>query len=402
MLKLPFFEKPVVDENKFLSLNINARDIRCIAFYYDGESFKIVGSGKENLPENSVRNGIILDKDIVSEALKKAVEKATGDLSEKTNRVIVGLDGGETLGLTTTIRLKRPVKGPIQKEEIDELYSRIMEASYIQAHNKVMQISGDPDAEVESITSSDIYSKVDGQNVELLEGQNGQNIEVAVYNAFAPSFHIKNLQNIIKKCGLNIIALGSQMFALVEWLKNPPKSSSDFVLISIAEDSTDVGVIFGGGIISTKTLNIGYLHFVEAVSSKMGLSSADTQNVLTTYASGKLSTSETTVVKNCLSESLKIWMDGIRLLFEDFSGVRTFAPKIYLAGCGTEIPDILEMIKNEEWTKTIPFKATPEFSKITLSDISKVSDSTDKIKSEDWLYVCAASIIYKEIYGAQI
>jgi cell division ATPase FtsA len=390
------------NQNKFLSVNINAKDVRCLVFYFDGEVFKIVGSAKTDLPENTVRNGIALDKDVVTQVLKDTVEKATEELGGKVNRVIVGLDGGETLGLATTVRLKRPTKGPIQKEEVDELYSKIMEASYIQAHNKAMQITGDPEVGLDIITTSEIYLKVEGQSVDALEGQHGENVEACVYNAFAPSHHIKTLQNLIKKAGLNLIAIGSQMYSLVEWLKLPPKELSDFVVISVAEDSTDVGVIFGGGIISTKTLNIGWLHFIDSVADKMGLSRNEVENILNTYNMGKLTASEADVVKNCLSESIKIWVDGLKLLFEDFSGVKTFAPKIYLTGLGAQIPDILEAVKKEEWTKTVPFKVSPEFSKISLSDIQKVVDSTDKIKTDDWLYVCTASIIYKEIYGSQI
>jgi len=402
MLRLPFLEKASSDENRFLSININAKDVRCLAFYFDGNVFKIVGSGKTNLPENAVRNGVVLDKDIVTQALKNAVEKATEDLGGKLNRAIVGLDGGETLGLATTIRLKRPTNGPIQKEEVEELYSKITEASYIQAHNKVMQITGNPETELEIITTSEIYLKVEGRSVEVLEGQRGENVEACVYNAFSPSYHIRSLQKLIKKAGLSLIAIGSQMYTLVEWLKLPPKELSDFVVISVAEDSTDVGVVFGGGIISTKTLNIGYLHFIDSIKTTMGLSRNEVENILETYNLGNLTTSETSVVKNCLSEPIKIWVSGLKLLFEDFSGVKTFAPKICLTGCGSQIPDIFEAVKKEEWTKTVPFKAHPEFSKISLSDIQKVVDSTDKIKTDDWLYMYAAPIIYKEIYGSQI
>jgi len=402
MLKLPFLDKNVVDTSKFLSVNINAKDVRCLAFYYDGENFKIIGSGKIDLPENAVRNGVALDKDVVAQALREAVEKTTENLGEGINRVLLGLDGGETLGLTTTVRMKRSTKGPIKKEEIDELYSKIMEASHIQARNKIWQTTGNPDIDLEIITTSDIYMKVDEQNVAVLEGQHGETIEFAVYNSFAQSSHIRSLQKVIKKAGLKIIAAGSQMYSLVEWLKLPPKNSYDFVLINIAEDSTDVGVIFGGGIISTKTLNIGCVHFIEALATKMGLSKKEAENILSMYNIKKLASSETAIVKECLSDTIRVWVDGLLLLFEDFSGVKTFAPKIFLSGCGADTLDIMEIIKNEDWTKTIPFKSTPEFSKIMLSDMERVVDSTDKIKSNDWLYTCSMSIIYKEIYESSV
>jgi cell division ATPase FtsA len=399
MFNLPFLEKVDTDTNKFLSLNINARDIRCIAFYFDGDIFKIIGSGKADLENGCVRNGMIIDKDTVCEAIKKAVEKATENIEDKTRKTIVAIDGGITLGLTTTVRLKRTETDPIKPDEIDELYSRIMEASYIQAHNKVLQTTGDPELELDSITTSDIYLRVDNQNVATLEGQHGEMIEAAVYNSFAPSFHVKSIQNIIKKSGLELIALGSQMYSIVNWVNNSPRNILDFVLISVAEDSTDVGVIFGGGIISSKTLNIGYLHFVETISLKMGLSFQESEKLLNMYNQGKLAASETPVVKDCLKEILSIWIDGIKLLFEDFSGVKTFAPKIYLAGCGSEIPDIEQILKNEPWTKTIPFKADPEISKLSFADLTKIVDSTESSLDQDWLYTASAASIYKEIMG---
>jgi len=398
MMKLPF-QKTYEDMSKFLSLSITSKDVKCLAFYFDNDTFKILGSGSQELPENSVRNGVVLDNDIVIDAIKYSVEKATINLEDRPKKVVVGVDGGTTIGLTTTVKMKRPNNDPIQPREIEELYSRITEASYIQAHNKVLQNTGDPDVDLDTITTLDIYLKIDDQRVATLEGQRGETIEAAVYNSFAPSFHIKSLQNVVKKAGLDIVAIGSQMYSLVEWVKGPPKNSLDFVLINLAEDSTDVGVVFGGGIISSKTLNIGYLHFLDSVSHKMGLSKKDAENVLKMYKTGKLSESEIPMVKNCLQEILEIWIDGLRLLFEDFPGVKTFAPKIFLSGCGTDIPDISDAIKNEPWAKTIPFKAEPEFSKISFEDMEKISNSTDEELSSEWFYTAAASKIYKEVLG---
>ncbi|NMB91736.1 hypothetical protein GYA37_02725 [candidate division WWE3 bacterium] len=399
MFNLPFLEKVDTNTNKFLSLNVNAKDVRCVAFFFDGDLFKIIGSGKKNLEKGYVRNGMVINKEGVSEAIKEVVSKATENLEDKTRKTIIAIDGGITLGLTTTVRLKRATTDPIKADEVEELYSRITEASYIQAHNKVLQNTGDPDLELDSITTSDIYLKIDNQNVAILEGQRGETIEAAVYNSFAPSFHVKSIQGIIKKSGLELIALGSQMYSVVEWFKNPPKNILDFVLISIAEDSTDVGVVFGGGIVSSKTLNIGHTHFIEAVGLNMGLSPKDAENVLNMYNQEKLSESERITVEKCLKGITSLWIDGIKLLFEDFSGIKMFSNKIFLSGCGAEIPDIENALKEEPWTKTIPFKASLEIAKLSLSDLSKVSYATGELLSSDWLYTVAASIIYKEILG---
>ncbi len=124
MFNLPFLEKVDTNTNKFLSLNVNAKDVRCVAFFFDGDLFKIIGSGKKNLEKGYVRNGMVINKEGVSEAIKEVVSKATENLEDKTRKTIIAIDGGITLGLTTTVRLKRATTDPInaQKAPFASLY----------------------------------------------------------------------------------------------------------------------------------------------------------------------------------------------------------------------------------------------------------------------------------------
>jgi len=399
MISLPSFKKTYEDTNRFLTLNINARDVKCLSFYLDEDIFKITGFGNQYLPEGSVRNGMILDQNAVVEAVKRSAEIANGDSVEKINKVIVGVDGGITTGITTTLRMKRPTSEPITHEEVKTLYEKVSEIAFTQAKNRIIESTGDPGLGLQTITTSDIYIKIDGQKVAILEGQRGQNVEIAVFNSFVPDFHIKSLQECIKKSGLKLVAIGSQMYSLVEWIKSSQEESVDFVFINISEDSTDVGAIFGGGITSTRTLNIGYNHFIESISNRMGLPRKSAESVVKLYNAGKLSETEASVIKTCLKEIIEIWIDGLKILFEDFTGVKTFSSKIYVSGCGIDIKDVMEALQQADWTKTVPFKDSPVFNKVSFMDNGKIVNSTDQELTTDWVYLASTSIIYKEIIG---
>lgn len=399
MINLPSFKKTQEDTNRFIALNINARDVKCLSFYLDEDVFKITGFGSQDLPEGSVRNGMILDQNTVVEAVKKSAEIANRDSIEKIKRVIVGVDGGITIGITTTLRMKRPTAEPITQDEVATLYEKVSEIAATQAKNRVIESTGDPGLGLQTVTTSDIYIKIDGQKVAVLEGQRGQNVEIAVFNSFVPDFHIKSLQDSIKKAHLDMVAIGSQMYSLVEWIKSEQEESLDFVFINISEDSTDVGTIFGGGITSTRSLNIGYNHFIEAISNKMGLPRKSAESVVKMYNAGKLSESEALVIKACLKEIIDIWIDGLKILFEDFTGVKTFSSKIYVSGCGIDIKDVMESLQKADWTKTVPFKDSPVFNKVSFMDNGKIINSTDQELTADWIYLASTSIIYKEILG---
>jgi cell division ATPase FtsA len=397
MFNLPFSKKAQEDPSKFLSLNINAKDVKCLAFYFDGDVFKIIGSGNKDLPEGAVRNGMVVDKEIVLETLEESVEKALENSGHEITKVIIGVDGGITTGLTTTVRMKRTSDNPIQPKEVEELYSKIDEAAFVQASKRLFETTGDPDIELSSVTTSDVYISVGDQRVPVLEGQEVRNVEIAVFNSFVPSFHVKALQSIAKKAGLEIIAIGSEMYSLVEWIKSSPKKTHDFVLINLSEDSTEVGVIFAGGITSTRSLNIGYMHFLDSISSKMGLSKKEAETILKMYNVEKLSESEIPVVRSCINDVIEIWVDGLKILFEDFPGVKTFAPTVFLSGCGMDIKDVYQSIEEESWTSTIPVKDEPIFSKISFTDTEGIINSTEKNLSSDWVYVASTSWIYKKI-----
>ncbi len=399
MINLPSFKKTQEDTNRFIALNINARDVKCLSFYLDEDVFKITGFGSQDLPEGSVRNGMILDQNTVVEAIKTSAEIANRDSIEKIKKVIVGVDGGITIGITTTLRMKRPTAEPITQDEVATLYEKVSEIAATQAKNRVIKSTGDPGLGLQTVTTSDIYIKIDGQKVAVLEGQRGQNVEIAVFNSFVPDFHIKSLQDSIKKARLDMVAIGSQMYSLVEWIKSEQEESLDFVFINISEDSTDVGTIFGGGITSTRSLNIGYNHFIEAISNKMGLPRKSAESVVKMYNADKLSESEALVIKACLKEIIDIWIDGLKILFEDFTGVKTFSSKIYVSGCGIDIKDVMESLQKADWTKTVPFKDSPVFNKVSFMENGKIINSTDQELTADWIYLASTSIIYKEILG---
>lgn len=398
-MKLPFLQNNVSQSNKFLSLNINSKDIRVLALYYDAGSYKIIGFGKEELERGSVRNGVIIDKEDVVRAIKSAVLSATENLEEKVNDVIIGVNGDLCLGLVTTIRFNRHSNLPFEKKEIETLYEKMSESARIQAQSEYLETTGNPEVELETITSINIFTKIDGNITDTLEGKSGAVAEVAVFNAFSPSFHIKTLQEVSKKAGVNILAISSEVYATTQWIKQHSSGLTDFVLLDIDNESTNAAVIFGGGIVSTKSLNIGFSHLIEGLSEKMGLTLNEAERMLKSYIANKLTESEAGLVQKCILEILNIWLSGLEILFNEFTNVKTFAPLIYLTGYGAEVKDVIATLKSEPWTKSIPFKSFPEISKVNFSDFNKISDATGKVGGPEWLGCISMSIIYEEIFG---
>ena len=102
---------------------------------------------------------------------------------------------------------------PIDAKEVAAMHARIHEEAQTQAFNQILESTGNSDINIELITSSVVYTKLDGTWVQHLEGQSGQEVEMALFTAFTPSFNTEILQDVAKAAILNITAIASEMYS---------------------------------------------------------------------------------------------------------------------------------------------------------------------------------------------
>ena len=198
MFKLPFLNK-TQKSDRFLTIHISTSEVKCLAIYCENGIFKIIGHGIAELEPGNVRGGIIIDKEKVATALQDTIEKATEHSEETISDVIFGVGSNLCTSLMTTIRSKRAARTPIEENELEDLYSKVNETAFIQAQNEFLEITGDSETELVSITSSNVYLKSEGQKVDSLIGKPAGVIEIAVFNSYAPNYHVKALQQLAKE-----------------------------------------------------------------------------------------------------------------------------------------------------------------------------------------------------------
>ncbi|MFZ5424528.1 MAG: cell division FtsA domain-containing protein [Patescibacteria group bacterium] len=388
---------------RFLTVDIGSNLVKCMVFEVDPEQnskiVNVIGEGAESLPMGATRGGVIVHPEEVEDALKMALNKATEDLDHKVKDVIFGVSGDLALGLMTTVKIVRGKNDAVSEKELNKVYDKIYQASLDEASTQLYEYTGNSDVDLEIVTSSMVYTKLDEKLVSNPVGMEASKMEIAFYACFCPSFHIQSLQNLAKALGLNIIAIGSQMYAAAKALQLSSSEVLDCALMDIGGEQTDVAIVFGGGIVATRSLPIGGNHFTSEISKKMNIPFADAEKVKQEYSFGNLSESENMVLQDSIVPIMETWLSGVELLFTEFTGVKTFASKIFLIGGGAELPDIEEFIAKEPWTRSIPFKSPPEFSKLSLADLSHIVDKTGSLQSMSDLLPASLSIIYLELNG---
>ncbi|NMB70486.1 hypothetical protein GYA27_04840 [candidate division WWE3 bacterium] len=401
MVQLPFLSKSKDSDNRFLIMDISSTEVKCLALYLDEKdsSVKIIGSGQRALDAGTAKSGFVLDQENISLAIREVVEQACQNSEEEMDKVIICAPSDLCSGLMTTVRAKRKRDKPVDKKELEQLYEKLREAATIQAQKDYLDNTGDNETELESIMETTVYAKVDNQMVKEVENVSAGVLEMAIFNAFAPSAYLNNIQSSIKKSGLQLLTIVPVQYGIVRTILNSDPNLNDFVLIDISNDNTGAAVVFGKGIISTRYLGIGMQQIIEGVTERMGLTYREADRLLKSYVKGQLTPTEGNIIRESLKDVLEIWISGLEILFTEYSGVKTFPSKIYLTGLGAELPELWNSITNEPWTKSVPFKEPPVYKKLTFMDITKIADSTGKVSSAEWLPLATLATAFMEMKG---
>lgn len=399
MFKLPSIFKPKSSRQGFLTIDIGSEQIKVVAFdepSIEHKNINILASAKARVDFGSIRNGYIIDEDAVAEALIRALAEVHENLEDEIDRVIFGVGGEQVYAQMTTIKAVRGKSEPVTQKEITEFEDRVNEAALSEIQNLVLSLTGRSDLDLELVTKSTIYTKLDGKRVDSLLNQEGQELEIAIFNAYSPAFHLASIARIADKIGVEIQGVGSSMYAVVKSMEVLAGDSLDCVVIDVGSQSTEVGAVFGGGIFSIRSLPIGGFHFTNELSNDTGLTFFDAERKKIDYSFGNLNDEEALEVEESISDVGAIWLSGVEESFKSFDGVKTFASKILLLGGGAQLPEIMNMLQNEPWAKSIPFKEPPQIDRIHLKDFKYFVDKTGGMTDPELLIAALLAVIYLE------
>ena len=389
--------------DSFICVDIGSDVVKVFAFEVEvaetGPKATVIGIGKALLPNTATRGGVIIEENEVVSTLRTALDEAYNQAGYQINDVIFGVSGELSLGLMTTVKLNKETSKKISQDDLDIIQNKIFEAAQDEIMSQVYKTTGNSDVDLDLITSSVVYSKSDDQQVDTLLGLTPKNLEIAMFTAFTPNFHTQILQNLANKLKLNILAIGSQMYSITKLLTFTKGKNFDAVIMDVGGDITDIGIVFGGGIVSTKSMPIGGSSFTKAIKQDLDISYVEAEKKKYGYSYNKLSEQESSKIRSSLHNVLETWLTGIEILYTEFDGVKTFASDIYLVGGGAELLDLTDYLANEPWTRSIAFKSPPDFKKLSLKDLRFINDGTGRMHSLADIMPASLCLVYLEMQG---
>jgi cell division ATPase FtsA len=376
----------------FYTLDIGSDSIKVQLFEIHKEEFKLklIDSVKIAQDLDVYKNGKILNEEKILSSLNEAIHRLVEKNSIKVKNVVCCISAPNSRTIMTTLKVNRQSKQPISSVETDEITHKLLENAYSSLSNVLYEESLTENANLEMIDLQPVYITCDDRVVLDLEGEEASEVEMCFSISFADSEYISHISRILNKTGLNIISFVPSSVAILNALKKGKKEKLDGVILNIGASSTEAIVCFGGGIFLNKSIPMGGSDITKEISLKLKRPYLDAEKIKRLYSMGKLNPKDSSTVLNIINGVLTFWHAGIEELFKHFSGVKTFAPDFYLVGGGSDLPDVKEQLFEEPWTKSIPFKSSPEFKKIDLSKLKELERSEELRSSEDLLPLLCA------------
>ncbi len=360
------------------------------------EKVRVKNVYKEFVSSDVSYYGKILDSSKLKDSLIKILNEIKKEMKgTPVSNVIITLSGNNCRSIMTTLQIDRPSSKSISEKENNEISQKVFEAAYKELSEIILDESGEENVEFELVDFIPIYMTSDGREVIDLIGEEGNEVQVCYSVFFGLSETINIYNKLLKGLGLNIVSFVSSNTAILKSLKTSKKDKIDCVILDIGGNTTEAIICFGGGVYLNKVLDMGGSDLTYELASKLNLSFLNAEKVKRLYTFNKLKEKESAVVQKVILFNLNNWLVGLEELFSDFNNVKVFPSDFYVLGGSSELPDITELLFEEPWTKSIPFKSLPEFKRIDFSSLKKLNKAQMARPSEDLIPILV-SIEYLE------
>lgn len=377
---LDFLTGKRIEDNYAIAMDIGTEFAKILIFKVEDGQAVVVGTGRQHQKLSDMQGGGVTDIAGVAQNCRKAILRAAEQAGIMPHQVIMGIAGELVKGNTTTIKYTRPdPKAKITIEELKDIIARVQNRSFDRARQILSWETGHAEVDVKLVNAAVVEVKIDGYKVTNPLGFQGREVQVGVFNAFAPIVHLGAMQTIAEELGLDLLSVVADPYALAKSVG--PKESTEFsaIFIDIGGGTTDIAVVRQGGVEGTKMYAIGGRTFTKRVSSVLGVSFEEAENLKLKYSAGETDEEETEAIKKALETDCQVWFSGLELALEEFSNVELLPSRILMCGGGSGLPDIEETLKKAKWSKHLPFARKPTVHFIKPQDVENLVDKTGNL-----------------------
>lgn len=369
-------------KNYAISLDIGTEYVKVLVFRIEDDVAHVVGVGKQKQALSDMQGGRVTDIAGVIKNCEKALDQAFEEAHVSPRQCIIGIAGELVKGTTTSIHYKRTdSKDKITIKELKEIIEQVQEKSFDRTRTELAWETGQSEIDVKLVNSAVVDVRIDGYKVTNPVGFQGGDIQVGIFNAFAPIVHFGALQTVAEDLELDLLSIAAEPYAVARCVGLDDSSEFSSIFVDIGGGTTDIAIVRSGGIEGTKMFAIGGRVFTKSIADVFDIGFAEAEKLKLDYSAGKIKKDSEigAKIKKAIENDCEVWLSGVELALEDFTNVELLPAKILLCGGGSMLPEIKEYLEKRSWVKNLPFSKQPKVDFIKPSQVTSVVDETGKL-----------------------
>ena len=379
---LDFLKDKRIENQYAIVLDIGTEFAKALIFKVEDGKGIITGTGRQHQKLSDMQGGAVTDINGVVRNCQRALERAAQMAQIMPTQVIMGIAGELVKGNTTTIKYTRPdPKTNITLDELKDIITRVQRRSFDRARQILSWETGHAEVDVKLVNAAVVDVKIDGHKVTNPLGFQGREVQVGVFNAFAPIIHLGAIQTIAGELGLDLLGIVADPYALAKSIG--PKESTEFsaIFIDVGGGTTDIAVVRQGGVEGTKMFALGGRSFTKRIGTVMGMPFEEAEGLKIKYANNNVSGEDKIFIKKALETDCEVWLSGVQLTLEEFSKLDLLPSRILMCGGGANLPDIAEVLEKAIWNPHLPFARRPTVHFIKPQDVENIIDQTKSLSN---------------------
>ena len=342
------------------------------------------GSGRQRQGLTHMQSGTVSDIDAVVANCSRALGEAREMAGLQATSAVIGIAGELVKGTTSNgaVRRENP-HAPMTEAELQQIVEQVQIEALADAERRIAWESGVERLDVRLVHAAVVELKIDGYPVSNPIGFTGAQLELSVFNAFAPMVHLGALQSVASQLGLKLLGVIAEPYAVATCLDPGELGDAGAVFVDIGGGTTDVALVRHGGISGTKMLALGGRAFTKGLGERFALSFSRAEALKLASAEGELPEDvDRETLAEALAEDAAVWLGGVELMISDLAEGELLPGRVYLCGGGAELPQIAAALDGDEWWHRLPFARKPQVRPLSPADVVGLHDASGQLATQ--------------------
>lgn len=365
----------------FTALDIGTDLVKALVVRREAPAGVVLGVSREPQHPDAMTGGAISDVELVIDACNRALEAAEDMAGTVPGQVVVGIAGEMVKGFSSSIAYPRERPGErVRESELRNMLQLVEKRALREAqHLLELERAYGEVGEVRLVHSAITQVRIDGYPVTNPIGFQGRNLEVTVFNTFAPMSQVSAVEAVARELDLEVAGTVSQPYAVARACAGDQAWEQGGIFIDVGGGTTDVALLRGGGVEGTRMFGLGGQAFTRRLSADLGLSYHESEARKIRHSEGLLPPDQELSVSQLLQPDVDVLLQGLALCLRELARGEVLPSNIYVCGGGSLLPELMQELRKNIWAEGLPFEHQPQARPLTPGDTHNLIDSTGQL-----------------------